>query len=242
MIGQNFKYNGKELTTDLGLNWQDYGARRYMADLGRWFNGDPLADKYYDLSPYAYVANNPIIYVDPNGKEIEIYSEASGPYTYVTSQAYDGDDEFISQTVAALNYLVGGSETAAGLIGGLVDATDFFVSIVSTDDETKVSGKTGDVEFNTTDGLAVDEGTQSPAVNLAHELGHKKNQKDDGNDAVNDRKDTKDSQYTDKEEKKVVTKFEQPIVKELNENGNNEGTRDNHKGTSVPVECSTCNY
>lgn len=31
---------------------------------------DPLADKYYPLSPFAYVANNPINAIDPDGKRI----------------------------------------------------------------------------------------------------------------------------------------------------------------------------
>ena len=63
-------YNGKELEDELGLDWTDYGARRYMTDLGRWASIDPLADKYYSLSPYNYVANNPINAIDPDGKRI----------------------------------------------------------------------------------------------------------------------------------------------------------------------------
>ena len=44
---QPFKYNGKELDTSKGLNWYDYGARHYDASFGRWFETDPLAEKYY---------------------------------------------------------------------------------------------------------------------------------------------------------------------------------------------------
>ena len=65
---QPYKYNGKELDTKKGLNWYDYGARHYDAALGRWFVVDPLAEKYYAWSPYAYCLNNPAGLIDEEGK------------------------------------------------------------------------------------------------------------------------------------------------------------------------------
>jgi RHS repeat-associated protein len=65
-----FKYNGKELQDELNLNVYDYGARNYDPALGRWLNIDPKGEKYYNLGPYNYVANNPLVNVDPDGKDI----------------------------------------------------------------------------------------------------------------------------------------------------------------------------
>jgi len=72
LIDKRYLYNGKELKKDFGLNWYDYGARWYDAAVGRWWQVDPAAEKYYSMSPYNYVANNPINYIDPDGKQIKI--------------------------------------------------------------------------------------------------------------------------------------------------------------------------
>ncbi|GHE72263.1 RHS repeat-associated core domain-containing protein [Roseivirga thermotolerans] len=65
-----FKYNGKEEQTDFDLDWYDYGARQYDPQIGRWLAPDPMADAYLEFSPYTYVANNPIKYIDPDGNII----------------------------------------------------------------------------------------------------------------------------------------------------------------------------
>lgn len=67
---QRFKYNGKEFDRMHGLDWYDYGARWMDASIGRWHSMDPLCEKYYSVSPYVYCMNNPVMLVDPDGKEI----------------------------------------------------------------------------------------------------------------------------------------------------------------------------
>ncbi len=62
-----YKYNGKELQDELGLNWYDYQARNYDPALGRWMNIDPLAEKSRRYNPYTYVLNNPVFFIDPDG-------------------------------------------------------------------------------------------------------------------------------------------------------------------------------
>ncbi len=61
-------YNGKELDRMHGLDWYDYGARHYDASIGRWMCVDPLAEKYYPISPYAYCNNNPVMLIDSDGQ------------------------------------------------------------------------------------------------------------------------------------------------------------------------------
>ena len=66
---QSYKYNGKELDCMHGLDWYDYGTRHYDAVLGRWMCVDPLAEKYDNVGSYIYCKNNPIAFMDMNGKD-----------------------------------------------------------------------------------------------------------------------------------------------------------------------------
>ena len=63
----NYLYNGKELQQDYNLNWYDYGARFYDPAIGRFHTLDNFSEWFLDLTPYNYLGNNPITYVDPDG-------------------------------------------------------------------------------------------------------------------------------------------------------------------------------
>jgi hypothetical protein len=53
---------------------------------------DPLAEKYYPISPYAYGANNPLIFIDPNGMDIYRYDDKSGEFS-LYKETYDSFDQ-----------------------------------------------------------------------------------------------------------------------------------------------------
>ncbi|TAJ04375.1 RHS repeat-associated core domain-containing protein [Marinilabiliaceae bacterium JC017] len=65
------QYNDKQPQNDANeesnLDWYDYGARFYDPALGRWHVPDPLCEYHFNKTPYHYVLNNPINYVDPLG-------------------------------------------------------------------------------------------------------------------------------------------------------------------------------
>ena len=84
---QNRKYNGKEFIEAYGLDEYDSQARHYYPAIARTTTMDPLAEKYYSISPYAWCANNPINVVDLNGMDW-YKNDSTGYYTW-----FEGNDE-----------------------------------------------------------------------------------------------------------------------------------------------------
>ena len=62
------KFQGKERENE--SEWDDFGARMYSAELGRWNQTDQAAGDYYSFSPYVGMGNNPILFLDPDGKRL----------------------------------------------------------------------------------------------------------------------------------------------------------------------------
>ena len=67
---QPYRFLGNELYTSNSLGLYDFSARMYDPALGRFLSVDPMAEGYRHLSPYAYCAGNPVVYVDKDGQVI----------------------------------------------------------------------------------------------------------------------------------------------------------------------------
>ena len=69
------RYNHVGLPSYMSLSG---GARMYSPSNIRWLTMDPLCEKYYSISPYAYCAGNPIKLIDPNGQDWYEYTDEDG--------------------------------------------------------------------------------------------------------------------------------------------------------------------
>ena len=74
----NYLFNAKELDNETGLYY--YGARYLDPTGAMWLSVDPLFEKYAGMSPYNYCAGNPVVMVDPDGRDIRIHHQEGDPY------------------------------------------------------------------------------------------------------------------------------------------------------------------
>ncbi|MGF7138248.1 RHS repeat domain-containing protein [Roseimarinus sediminis] len=124
----------------VSLNWYDYGARMYDAALGRFHTVDAYAEKYLNLSPYQYGANNPICNVDINGDSI-----------WFTTQ-YDDNHELIGVTMNITGKVINTSEKNVNM--------EVFANTVNAQMAESYSGEFDGVKFSTVSNFEVAESTE----------------------------------------------------------------------------------
>ncbi|MFV0290478.1 MAG: RHS repeat-associated core domain-containing protein [Mangrovibacterium sp.] len=223
-----FLFNGKELDEETGLYY--YGARYYNPRVGLWYGVDPLREKYPSMSPYNYCANNPVIFVDPDGR--------------IVRPAPGSSPEFISKYNAASNMLI--SKDVGGAFKQLVNSSEIYHIRESGDSFYSTADKT--INWNVSAALEVDgKIVLSPTGVLGHEIEHAKNHDDairawysGDQDSFYEwyagaAKGTSDK-YRIREEENVITGPEQRIAKALGTIGENETTRESYIGQPVRVD------
>ncbi|MFG4002080.1 RHS repeat domain-containing protein [Flavobacterium aquidurense] len=84
-IANKYKYNGKELQDELGLNMYDMDMRQYDPAIARWIVQDPIV--HHNQSPYSAFNGNPVYWADPSGMAGAHYNWNTGGYENGSGQS-----------------------------------------------------------------------------------------------------------------------------------------------------------
>ncbi len=151
---------------------------------------DPIAEKYANISPYAYVANNPIIFIDPDGRYIDVTIKTraengkrqnvtvrynNGKFYDSDGNEYTGESEFLDAVKASIEYVSEGD--VEGIISEFENDTENGITIKEAKHmDLFYNKKKGEVSYNPNSGLGWEEGgeekSQTPALGLLHEMAH----------------------------------------------------------------------
>ena len=238
---QPLKFLSKEWDHQHGLDLYDYGARLYDPAVCRWTTMDPLCEKYYSVSPYAYCFNNPVKFIDPDGKKVLIwYQDKRGKNRYFVfngTQRRAPQNSFVLDFVYTYNYL-----KACGAGKNVVKAVkDPSVLIeLQEDNESTLyqnSNRKHTIFWESRKGIILSNGKkQSPAVRLEHEFDHAMDDLDNHKNHE-DRRDTPDDQYENEEERRVIEGSETETARKLHQ-----GVRYDHLGETYSVKDSRFTY
>ena len=232
---QPLKFLGKEWDHQHGLDLYDFGARLYDPAVGRWTTMDPLCEKYYSVSPYAYCHNNPVNRIDPDGKDVLIwYQDAQGNNRYFVfngTQRRVPNNSFVLDFVHTYNYLK--AKNAGRNIVNAVKNRSVLIELQEDNESTlyQSSNRRHTIFWEARKGIILSNGKrQSPAVRLEHEFDHAMDDIDNHKNHES-RKERLDNQYDNGEERRVITGSEAETARKLGQ-----GIRYDHYGTAYIVK------
>ena len=159
---------------DSETGYSYFGARYYDSDISVWLSVDRLADKYPSMSPFMYTAGNPVMLVDPDGREIWIYGDNNIGIKYSAGMKVpDGATKFVSDAITGLNFLHRNPEGDINRVKKISDS-EVVVSVrkQASGSSSTYDGPTRELLWDNTKIDIYDEGSQSPIVGLAHEIDH----------------------------------------------------------------------
>jgi RHS repeat-associated protein len=155
--------------------------------VSRWLSPDPLSEKYSSLSPYNFVANNPVLLVDPDGREIWISYGDNQRVKYDNGKLYNedgskykGKDAFVSTTMKTLSAMgsTKNGKTVLGELSKSENSFNFTNTYMKDSKGNDVKGtlalsenKNGGGEIHAA-GLMEDTNFAEKIENTAHELYH----------------------------------------------------------------------
>ena len=217
---ERFRFTGKERDEETGYGY--FGARYMDYELLTSFlSVDRYASKYPFISPYAYCAWNPIKLTDPNGDTIRPVPGSSPEFIAYLNQAIqylidNGADDVYSQLQ---------SNTAIVYVEGISfqDAYDIAYNPASNQ-----------IQWCPVAGIYTSEEIMmSPATVLEHEMDHALQTLQNPEQQLVDFATSSD--YSNKEEERVITGSEQRTACRLGEISDGQVTRKNHKGRPYEV-------
>lgn len=80
----------------------DFGARQYFPKYAIWGSIDPLSETYYPITPYAYCANNPIKYIDPDGNRARVSIDGKNQRVTISANIYINSKKYSERELRSI--------------------------------------------------------------------------------------------------------------------------------------------